>query len=344
MGLGWYLDLVHTDESGDGNYLSIQIEKSSLLEDYPGRLCRRCALRSVDSGNGALLSGKLHAQLLVIGQLQFRNTAGAGDVSFFQARNLPNGEQKVLRLWRNGIDRAQRISEKGFSKKDFWLLGTCANRNNSHPRRLMYRCEAVSIPAFIQQLAVAYIGRGYRFYVASCIPLEKDVHAIDQKLIQLYHLDCSKYVRFRQQKRGEAKVQYLRYRRFFVLIATAGDHLFREREPLAEDIRRRPIQCFGYSVGCYSGRDGKWHPSVRIDRDLFKMTRLSFEQKAQRWDVNEGEAAFYGLHFEPYAPIRRQLIHLLRFINKKRKAASLPILANGCLRLRRSSVMAFARK
>jgi hypothetical protein len=33
-----------------------------------------------------------------------------------------------------------------------------------------YRCEATSVAGFIQQLAVAYVGRGYFFYVAGVIP------------------------------------------------------------------------------------------------------------------------------------------------------------------------------
>ena len=49
-----------------------------------------------------------------------------------------------------------------------------------------YRCEATSVAGFVQQLSVAYIGRGYFFYVVGEIPEGKDPHSVDQKLIQQY--------------------------------------------------------------------------------------------------------------------------------------------------------------
>src|SRR5262245_11177867 len=115
----------------------------------------------------------------------------------------------------------------------------------------MYRCEAVSIAGFIQQLAVSYVTNGYWFYVTGCVPTEKDPRAVDAKLIDRYRIDCSKWVRCRRKQRGLGNVQYLRFRHFFVLLATRGTHEFFEGEAGVQDMRRRPIQCFGYSVGCY---------------------------------------------------------------------------------------------
>ena len=39
---------------------------------------------------------------------------------------------------------------------------------------MQYRCKAVSVEGFIQQLAVAYVSRGYLFYVSGKIPESKD--------------------------------------------------------------------------------------------------------------------------------------------------------------------------
>src|SRR5262245_32373930 len=117
-----------------------------------------------------------------------------------------------------------------------------------------YRCEAATVAGFIQQLAVGCIARGYWFYVTGFIPPHKDARAVDQKLIERYGINCSKWTRHRRKQKGLANVQYLRFRRFFVLLSTSGEHEFFRKESRIEDIRRRPIKCFGYSVGCYPSR------------------------------------------------------------------------------------------
>jgi hypothetical protein len=89
-----------------------------------------------------------------------------------------------------------------------------------------YRCEATSVAGFVQQLAVAYVGRGYLFYVTGEIPERKDPHGIDEKLIAKYGLAVGKTARARRKAAGFANVQYLRYRRAFVLLATHGEHPF----------------------------------------------------------------------------------------------------------------------
>ena len=44
----------------------------------------------------------------------------------------------------------------------------------------MYRCRAVLRPAFIQQLAVAYVANGCWFYVPGWIPVNKDPEAVNR--------------------------------------------------------------------------------------------------------------------------------------------------------------------
>ena len=43
----------------------------------------------------------------------------------------------------------------------------------------MYRCVAQSVEAFVQQLAVAYISRGYWFYVTGRVPDRKNPALIE---------------------------------------------------------------------------------------------------------------------------------------------------------------------
>mgnify|MGYP000851211620 CR=1 FL=1 len=89
-----------------------------------------------------------------------------------------------------------------------------------------YRCVATSLEGFIQQLAVAYIAHGYYFYVSGFLPEGKNPETIDQKLLDKYGVRLSKFARYRRKALGQASIQYLRFERFFVLIATHGKHLF----------------------------------------------------------------------------------------------------------------------
>ena len=92
-----------------------------------------------------------------------------------------------------------------------------------------YRFEATTIGGFIQQLAVSYLRHGYWFYVPGCIPARKDPREVDRKLIERYEIDQTKWSRGWRKKQGLANVQYLRLGRFFLLLATYGEHRFFER-------------------------------------------------------------------------------------------------------------------
>src|SRR5712692_5511800 len=110
-----------------------------------------------------------------------------------------------------------------------------------------YRCEATSVVGFVQQLAVAYVGRGYFFYVTGQIPEGKDPRAVDAKLIAKYGLAIGKTARARRKAAGLANVQYVRCRHAFVLLATRGQHSFFEEErEFIRDARKVPIKFAGY--------------------------------------------------------------------------------------------------
>ena len=205
-----------------------------------------------------------------------------------------------------------------------------------------YRCEAATVAGFIQQLAVACVARGYWFYVMGCIPPHKDARAVDAKLIDRYGIDCSKWVRSRRKERGLGNIQYVRFRRFFVLVATAGEQDFFRFEARIRDIRRNPIHCFGYTVGCYGKREVGWHPSVRIERLFFEEMKEKFIHAAVRETSESLSSRFGSLPFEPYAPVRRQLLTLLACVNRVRLRAGMEPIAVTAVRLRRKPVRPFA--
>src|SRR5262245_25817966 len=125
-----------------------------------------------------------------------------------------------------------------------------------------YKCEATTIRGFIQQLAVQYVGRGYMFYVTGEVPPGKDPNRVDKKIIEKYRIDISKASRSRRKALGFANVQYLRFERTFILLATPGKHeFFLEEAGQVRDAREIPIKLFGYAVSYRSG-----HVHVRIEQ------------------------------------------------------------------------------
>ena len=88
------------------------------------------------------------------------------------------------------------------------------------------------------------------------------------------------------------------------------------------------------AIGPWFGRDPKQFVSYR---DLIAW----YEQHACHKTVEELSRELWNLPFEPYAPIRRQFLNLLRIINKHRRPAGLPAVPPDCLRLRRRIVKVF---
>lgn len=202
---------------------------------------------------------------------------------------------------------------------------------------MAYRCVATSVEGFIQQLAVAYVARGYWFYVTGWIPAGKDRQAVDAKLIDRYGVDLSKWSRARRKQLGQASVQYLRHEDFFALLATPGRHPFFEREGTQiRDVRRRALTYAGYAVGFSGG-----HVQVRIDLPQYRLLKAWFEEEATRRSVLSLAKTFYDLPFEPYYPVRQQQFNLLRAVNRRRKAAGLPLVPTECIWLKRRPVKPF---
>lgn len=200
-----------------------------------------------------------------------------------------------------------------------------------------YRYEATSIPGFIQQLAVGYVGRGYFFYVMGRVPEGKDPRCIDRKLTAKYGIAISKASRARRKALGYANLQYIRYRDTFLLLATPGKHeFFVEEASQIRDAREIPIKLFGYAISYRAG-----HPHVRIEQQQYLELKSYFAEVAVRRKKEALERGLRFLHFEPYAPVRSQLCAVLREINRRRKAAGFDPLPSSCLRTRRRIVKPF---
>ena len=192
----------------------------------------------------------------------------------------------------------------------------------------MYRCEATSVEGFVQQLAVSYLGNGYWFYVVGEIPEGKDPRRVDEKLVTRYQIDLSKWARARRKRAGLANLQYLRYGRLFVLLATHGAHAFFEEEASSiRDARKTPIRFRGYSISYRNG-----HPHVRIEQEEYKRLKAYFLELALHRSAERLGSELARLPFEPYAPVRVQLLAVLRSINRERRRAGFEPVPNTCFR------------
>jgi hypothetical protein len=202
---------------------------------------------------------------------------------------------------------------------------------------MQYRCEATSVAGFVQQLAVSYIGRGYFFYVRGEIPEKKDPRIIDENIIEKYGIAIGKTARARRKASGFANIQYLRYERSFLLLATHGQHPFFDKEgSLIRDAREYPVKFAGYAVSFRNG-----HPHVRIEQRQFLELKAYFADIAVHRRAATIEVIITTLPFEPYAPVRSQLCGILREVNRRRRIAGYECLAASCIRVRRRIVRPF---
>lgn len=184
---------------------------------------------------------------------------------------------------------------------------------------MQYRCVATSVEGFVQQVAVAYLARGYWFYVSGRIPPHKDPEHVDQKLIARYGIAVSQKERCRRKRAGLANMQYIRHERFFLLMATHGQHGFFEDEAgQVRDARRVAIRFTGYSLSHRKGR-----ASVRIAPDEYARLKAYFLEIACRRSVDALAAGFARIRFQPFAPVRVQLLSVWRAVNRARRTAGL---------------------
>ena len=100
---------------------------------------------------------------------------------------------------------------------------------------------------------------------------------------------------------GCANLRYLRYGRFFVLLATHGKHRFFEEEAAnVRDIRRVPLKFAGYSIRYRAGQGGLnvgvksgAHSRVEIDRPRYLELKAYLAELAVRRSAESLALEFY---------------------------------------------------
>ncbi len=218
-----------------------------------------------------------------------------------------------------------------------------------------YKYEVTSLVGFLQRVSTHLLPKGYYFFVQGNVPAGKDPAALDAKLLVKYDVAKSEGARRWRKSQGLGNVQYVRLKSSWILMATHGHHPIREGEgDSLKDVRRAPIRIGDYSVYVKRGEylkkgsaeeaprpDGRWRVRVLIAREPYRELCAYFLSIAchRRADALAGE--LYSLPYVPYAPVRQQLLKLLRLINGKRQAAGYSRIPPTCLRFKREIVRAF---
>jgi hypothetical protein len=182
-----------------------------------------------------------------------------------------------------------------------------------------------------------FVTKGYHFHIWGMVPEGKTGEEIDRTMGRKHPSILLSLPAKRQRfhRHGEARLQYLRFGRWWIILATHGNGPFWLTE--VNNVRKhegknaKPIVFWGYSL---SYRNGKFHARIRAEE--FKRLKRFFLEVAARWDLAWWKDYLWELPFEPYAPVLRQIGGLVRRVNKVRQTAGLEKIPESYIRVRRN--------
>jgi hypothetical protein len=218
-----------------------------------------------------------------------------------------------------------------------------------------YKYEVTSLVGYLQRVATHLLPKGYYFFVQGLVPEGKDPAALDAKLLAKYDVAKSEGARRWRKSQGQGNVQYVRFNRSWMLLASHGDHAIRDGEGAnLKDVRRAPLRIGDYTLYVKRGNylkkissdasaapDGRWRVRVLIAREPYRELCTYFLSIACHRRAEALAEELFALPYVPYAPVRKQLLKLLRLINGKRQAAGYAKIPPTCLRFKRDIVRAF---
>lgn len=83
------------------------------------------------------------------------------------------------------------------------------------------------------------------------------------------------------------------------------------------------------------------HAHVRIEQGQYQQLKVYFLERALHRSAKAVKSELQKIQFEPYAPVRRQLLGILQGVNQARKQAGYELLGQEVFRLRRRVVRVF---
>jgi hypothetical protein len=179
-----------------------------------------------------------------------------------------------------------------------------------------YGVVVQTLGQFLRRVAIDGLRYGYFRYALRQIPDYKDPLLVDHKLISLYGVTQCRMTRMRRRRKGLANVLYVRLDRFFVLMASEGQHPVFE-QVRSYDFRTAPLHFRGYAIGFHQGK-----PCITVGRDEWQPVEQRFSKIGLRAKV-EVERKLNALPYCRFPGVVRQQWKLVRQINARRKQAGL---------------------
>ena len=226
---------------------------------------------------------------------------------------------------------------------------------------------ATSRQGFIQQIVSGWVRNGYYFYVHGKLRENKNPKEFDQKVTTRYPVVMKPGRRFSRKQRGVINVAYVRYKQHWIMLATPGYHeetkegFWDWRATEAGNIRNcmrgQPIKLLGYSISYVRGgyvlnlakknpdgppeRDYRYRVRVQISREAMVVLKAYLLGNATSHSEAWLSDQFWYVPYEPYAPVRKQLLELLRQVNAVRSAVGKSKLPSRVIRTRQRRVKVF---
>lgn len=125
------------------------------------------------------------------------------------------------------------------------------------------------------------------------------------------------------------------------MLASKGEHIWYEceKKKIKDCSRGEPIQFFGYSIYWKDGhyrpycckrdregpaeKDDKKRVRVQISRESFRELKAEFLALATKRRAAWLATKIYYVPYEPYAPVRQQMLEIVHAVNRKRKEAGM---------------------
>jgi hypothetical protein len=219
------------------------------------------------------------------------------------------------------------------------------------------RHEITSVDGMVAIL-VNLISKGYRYYFTGTIDDPAKCEVRDSRMLAYYDADLPKWTRERRRQRGEANFRYLRFSEWFIVLATEGTaaRFWQEDRHRVRDVRNIPIRFKGYSISYRQGgwkdrrlwadplvreRDMKWHVRVQLDAETYAGVKAYFLNIATHRQADFLAKEFLDLQFQPYRPVREQLLAILRAVNRERQLAGYQRIPYSVIRFKRRIVRVF---
>lgn len=159
---------------------------------------------------------------------------------------------------------------------------------------------------------------------------------------------------YRERRRKIAQRATIK-ERVWIILATHGHHRFFEDESQnIRDAHKVPILIGDYSLSVKQGgflrkdsadtepvHDGRLRTRVQISRERYREMAAYFLERACHRSVENLAKELWCVPFEPYAPVRRQMLNLLRLLNQKRQTTGFEKIPPTVLRYKRYIVSPF---